>query len=401
MSKLLEQINSELETKETVPLANLMSQITSKVNKIQKSDYLKFGLVPIYDQGDNDVSGYSNDVSNAYNGKLPVVIFGDHTLRLKRISSPFFLGADGNQLIEPLDENILDRNYFYYLLLSKKPRSYGYERHFKYLKEVEVKVPNLPTQKKIAKILSAYDEKIENNNLIIKKLEATAQILFDEWFVNFRFPGYEKVKFVDSEMGEIPEGWEVKKLGDLIDVSGGFSYKGEYLSDIKSETLLVTMGNISSNDRFNFNSVRYYNGEFPSKFLLKPGDIALATRDVTQDRAILGAPLVIPELLKNKNVLLATNMYAVKNLSDIDNIFFFHLFRSDSYRERMVTSAKGSNILMLTKDTILDFKFILPARIYIDEYLKVAKNIKITIESCVEENISLKSQRDQLLTRLI
>lgn len=267
--------------------------------------------------------------------------------------------------------------------------------------EIEFKAPDLAAQKKIASILSAYDEKIENNNKIIKNLEQMAQTIFNEWFVNFKFPGYEKVKKVDSEMGEIPEGWEVKDLGSLIDVSGGFSYKGEYLSSIKSETLLVTMGNISPNNRFNFDSIRYYNGEFPSKFLLRPGDIALATRDVTQDRAILGAPLVIPEILRDKKILLATNMYAVRNLSDIDNLFFFHLFKSDSYRERMITSAKGSNILMLTKDTILGFRLILPARTYVDKYLKIARNIKITIESCVEENIFLKSQRDQLLAKLI
>lgn len=94
------------------------------------------------------------------------------------------------------------------------------------LSEMEIEIPDLPTQKKIAEILSAYDAKIENNNKIIKNLEATAQIIFNEWFINFRLPapilrqaGFPdgKIKMIDSEMGEIPEGWEVKSVLDVIE----------------------------------------------------------------------------------------------------------------------------------------------------------------------------------------
>jgi type I restriction enzyme S subunit len=85
------------------------------------------------------------------------------------------------------------------------------------LSEMEIEIPDLSTQKKIAEILSAYDSKIENNNKIIKNLEATAQAIFDEWFINFRFPGYEKVKIIEGEMGEIPTGWEVKSVLDVIE----------------------------------------------------------------------------------------------------------------------------------------------------------------------------------------
>lgn len=83
--------------------------------------------------------------------------------------------------------------------------------------DLPIKLPDLPTQKKIASILSAYDSKIENNNKIIKNLELTAQTIFNQWFANFKFPGYEKVKMVDSETGEIPEGWRVESVMDVID----------------------------------------------------------------------------------------------------------------------------------------------------------------------------------------
>jgi len=84
------------------------------------------------------------------------------------------------------------------------------------IEDFEILVPSLSNQHKIASILSAYDDLIENNNRRIKILEEMAQAIYREWFVNFRFPGHEKVKMVKSELGMIPEGWEVAKVGDLL-----------------------------------------------------------------------------------------------------------------------------------------------------------------------------------------
>jgi type I restriction enzyme, S subunit len=81
--------------------------------------------------------------------------------------------------------------------------------------------PPLSTQRKIASILSAYDDLIENNTRRIKILEEMAQMLYREWFVNFRFPNHENIKMVESELGLIPEGWEVKPIGEVIETTGG------------------------------------------------------------------------------------------------------------------------------------------------------------------------------------
>lgn len=85
----------------------------------------------------------------------------------------------------------------------------------------EIPTPPLPTQRKIAAILSAYDDLIENNTRRIAILEEMVQALYREWFVHFRFPGYEQVALVDSDLGPIPEGWEVKQLGDVIELAYG------------------------------------------------------------------------------------------------------------------------------------------------------------------------------------
>lgn len=96
-------------------------------------------------------------------------------------------------------------------------------------KVLDVVIPTAPpdVQNRVADILSAYDNLIENNTRRIKILEQMAQMLYREWFVNFRFPGHEKVKMVESEMGMIPEGWPLKKLGDVLRLDYGKALKAD------------------------------------------------------------------------------------------------------------------------------------------------------------------------------
>jgi type I restriction enzyme, S subunit len=89
------------------------------------------------------------------------------------------------------------------------------------LSDLDIPIPSLPTQRKIAGILTAYDDLIENNLRRIKILEQMAQSLYREWFVHFRFPGHESADFADSALGQIPKGWEVKKLETLYRTSSG------------------------------------------------------------------------------------------------------------------------------------------------------------------------------------
>ena len=81
---------------------------------------------------------------------------------------------------------------------------------------MEIPIPPLPTQRKIAAILSNYDDLIENNTRRIKILEEMAGTIYREWFVEFRFPGHENVKMVESELGLIPQGWEVVTASEAI-----------------------------------------------------------------------------------------------------------------------------------------------------------------------------------------
>jgi len=126
---------------------------------------------------------------------------------------------------------VADPGYIYYLAKSDIIRmpaaksmsgASGRQRaNLESIINLEVPAPPLPIQRKIASILSAYDDLIENNLRRIKILEEMAQNLYREWFVKFRFPGHEKVRFVDSELGKIPEGWEIDKVGNTFTILGG------------------------------------------------------------------------------------------------------------------------------------------------------------------------------------
>ncbi len=108
------------------------------------------------------------------------------------------------------------------------------------LATLSVECPDLPTQRRIASILSAYDDLIENNRRQIKLLEEAAQRLYREWFVELRFPGHEGVKVVDG----VPEGWKKQKLVDIADVQYGFAFDGKCFNNQRSGTPIIRIRNI-------------------------------------------------------------------------------------------------------------------------------------------------------------
>jgi len=258
--------------------------------KIKKSRYCEKGVYPIVDQSQSFIAGYTDDTSWLYTGDLPVVVFGDHTRVLKLVNFPFCIGADGTQILRP--KKNIDIRYFYYSLKNIDLSNYGYERHFKYLKESVIELPLFFIQKKIATILSAYDDLIENNLRRIKILEEMAQNLYREWFVNFRFPGHEGTCFVESPLGKIPEGWEVRKLQDVLELkygkalkkadrlggdvpvygsSGVVGYHNNYL--VKGPGIIVgRKGNVgsvfwSNEDFYPIDTVYYVSSKLPLRFL--------------------------------------------------------------------------------------------------------------------------------------
>ncbi|HUU18935.1 MAG TPA: restriction endonuclease subunit S [Sedimentisphaerales bacterium] len=123
-------------------------------------------------------------------------------------------------------------------------------------------VPRIEMQRKIASILSAYDDLIENNSRRIKILEEMAQAIYREWFVNFRFPGHEKVKMVDSELGMIPEGWEVKRLGDVLETLESGSRPKGGIDPTVTEVPSVGAENVLGLGKYDYSKEKFVTREF-------------------------------------------------------------------------------------------------------------------------------------------
>ena len=124
-------------------------------------------------------------------------------------------------LIRP-DRKKVDPAYLTYLLLGEGRIGLSdYKGHHPLFRQTLIPVPPLSVQQRIADVLSAYDELIENNQRRIQILETMARALYREWFVEFRFPGHDKIPRVASPLGDIPQGWEVKTVADSFEISGG------------------------------------------------------------------------------------------------------------------------------------------------------------------------------------
>jgi type I restriction enzyme S subunit len=149
------------------------------------------------------------------------------------------------------------------------------------LEQLQVLLPTKPTQERVAGILSAYDDLIENNTRRIKIREEMAQMLYREWFVNFRFPGHESVKMVESELGPRPEGWLVKALGEVAAITMGLSPKGDTYNEEGDGSPLIN-GPVEFGERFT-KAVKWTTA--PTK-LCKEGDLIVCVRGSTTGRYV-------------------------------------------------------------------------------------------------------------------
>ncbi|MBM4048755.1 MAG: hypothetical protein FJ279_26935, partial [Planctomycetes bacterium] len=160
----------------------------------------------------------------------------------------------------------------------------------------------------IAHILGTLDDKIELNRRMNETLEAMARALFKSWFVDFdpvhakmegRDPRLPKTladlfpnSVEDSELGEIPSSWGTHRLGDLLSLDKGLSYKGQFLTG--SGVPMVNLGCFLGRGRFDEEAIKNYSGEYQARHVVRPFDLVLANTDITQKREVLGSPAIIP-----------------------------------------------------------------------------------------------------------
>ena len=138
--------------------------------KTLQSEFLPAGRFAVVDQGKDLIAGYVNEEKRLCQSKLPVIIFGDHTRRFKFIDFPFCMGADGVKILRPKVE--ADVKYLYHYFRQVALTAGGYDRHFKYLKRIDVILPPLPEQRRIAEILDRAEALRAKRRATLARLDA-------------------------------------------------------------------------------------------------------------------------------------------------------------------------------------------------------------------------------------
>lgn len=256
-------------------------------------------------------------------------------------------------------------------------------------------IPNilLPTQYKIASILSTYDELIENNTRRIAILEEMAQAIYREWFVNFRFPGYKKVKFVDSPLGKIPEGWEVSQVADVFETLGGGTPSKkveEYWEggDITwfAPSDLTKSGNIYSASSENCITEA---GLKKSSAKLFPAYSVMLT-----SRATVG-------VLSINTTPACTNQGFITCIPNerISTLEIFFWLREQT--EKILSVASGATFKEITKGNFRKFPILVSPKKYSTLFNEIVAPIGRNIEVLIKKQDLLRSTRDLLLPKLI
>ena len=263
------------------------------------------------------------------------------------------------------------------------------------LEGIEINLPPLPEQKAIANIISAIDDKIENNLAINKTLEDMAMALYKHWFVEFG--PFQDGEFIDSELGLIPKGWEVKRIGDLIEVINGFAFKSKWFQDHGEK--VVKIKNISNNV-VNINNCNCISSnkalEVHEKFKISPGDFLIAMTG-----AEVGKTGVVPDykesLWLNQRVGMLKDK-AFKNSS----ILVGKILQSKEYYDIIQGLAYGSAQPNISSSGIENIEIILPIDFEsIDDLIQEFVHTQDKIIHNLTENLTLTKLRNTLLPKLI
>lgn len=305
---------------------------------------------------------------------------------------------------------IVESSYLYYQLQSPHFKSYIHLmstgstiKHIslKTMRDYVFELPSLEDQRRIASILSSLDRKIELNNKINADLEEMAQAIFKNWFVDFE--PFKDGKFVDSELGMIPEGWKVISLNEILDNVSGYSYKGSELQS--SNIAMATIKNFERKGGFKTEgykeiviSKKIKETQFVNMF-----DVLVAHTDLTQNAEIVGNPAIV--LSKGGYEKLIMSMDLTKVISKIDGVtngLLYCILSTSRFKEHALGYVNGTTVLHMSKKAVPEYTCAFPKDI------NQIRDLCITLDSIYkrmavtyDENSRLSTLRDTLLPRLM
>ena len=299
------------------------------------------------------------------------------------------------------NESIVDKDYLYYQLCSLNFNKYILNHIDSETAQpnisagsvggFEISLPSLEEQRRIAGILGAIDDKIENNRRISTNLELQAQALYKQWFVDFEFPNEEGKpykssggKMVDSELGLIPEGWSVGDIYKYTKVIYGAPYKSSLFNEKKEGNPLIRIRDLKTF------APQYYTKEIlPNTEFVNAGDV-VAGMDAEFEPCLW---------LGERGVLNQRCCKFVGTIDTINNYYIMYLLKPEL--EFVQSYKTGTTVSHLGKADIDRFKVIEPPLFIIEKFSQVAKSLLDNKVKLAKENINLATLRDTLLPKLM
>jgi type I restriction enzyme, S subunit len=256
------------------------------------------------------------------------------------------------------------------------------------VENIVINAPDLSIQKKIASVLSVYDDLVENNNCRIKILEAIVQKIYTKWFVNFRFPGYEKVKF---GKGGLPEGWEIKKIREIGRVVTGKTpptsnkdNQGDYMPFIKTPDLHDSVFCISTNESLSIQGVEAQKNKIIPKNSIVVS--CIGTVGVTG--------ITVKESQTNQQI----NSIIPIDFSIREYLYFVCIGLKQHLKN---IGANGATMGNVNKEKFETIEIILPSKDILGVFHEATSDLFEEILALSLQNQNLEKTRDLLIPRLV
>src|SRR6266566_684474 len=252
-------------------------------------------------------------------------------------------------------------------------------------------IPQLPIQRKIASILSAYDDLIENNTRRIAILEEMAQSLYREWFVHFRFPGHEKKRMVESALGMIPEGWELKSFSEVVVLSREGINPDKYQEDIFEHY------SIPAFDSGCMPTMNLGEEIKSNKFLVPEGSVLLSKINPRIPR------IWLPMFISTERAVASTEFLVLIPKRPYSREFLFSTCRSSSFIDRFISRAGGTSTShqRVKPEDLMSLLIVWPEKTILSTFTYSMIPMFQSIHNLRLKNENLRRTRDFLLPKLI
>ncbi|MHB1301220.1 MAG: restriction endonuclease subunit S [Burkholderiales bacterium] len=257
------------------------------------------------------------------------------------------------------------------------------------LMQVGLPLPPLPTQRRIASILSAYDDLIENNQRRIRILEEMARSLYREWFIHFRYPGHESVPLVDSSLGPIPQGWEVKKLGEIAGVNRA-QINAKTAPD---ELRYIDIASVSPGQIDLVTTYAFADAPGRARRVVQHGDVIWScVRPNRRSHALVMHP--------ETNTIASTG-FAVLTAKTVPFTFLYFATTTDDFVGYLTNNASGAAYPAVTATTFEKADLLIPPAPLLKKFGDVTIPLSQQIHTFQRKTANLRRTRDLLLPRLL